>query len=309
MALTSVSVSVFALSKFYGEDLAGVIETARVADASGVDHLALPEHVVMGRNTDAYPFGTFPYPPEEPWLEPTTTIGAMAAATERIRLGISILITTVRPAPLVAKTAATLDVLSGGRFELGVGTGWQREEIEACGVPFDGMRDRLADTVRACRVLWRDAPALFTSPTVSFDELWCLPFPVQAGGVPLWFGVPPTARNAELIAEVGAGWLPLGRNWTLDDVAAGAARIRDAFVARGRDPGELGVRAVLPPVVGDDGTVQVDRSLEEGLPRLAAAGVTSATIPLSVYALGPEHVRPFLEDLGRRWQALRPTLA
>jgi probable F420-dependent oxidoreductase len=308
VALTSVSVTLFALSRCFGDDLRGIVDAARIAEDAGVDHLALPEHVVMGRNTDRYPFGAFPYPPEEPWLEPTVAIAAMAAATERITLASAILISSVRPAVLLAKTAATLDVLSGGRFELGVGTGWQREEIEACGVPFTNLRDRLADTVRACRVLWRDAPASFSSPTVEFEDVWCLPAPTRATGVPLWFGMPPTPRNADLIAEVGTGWLPLGKDWTIDDVAAGAARIREAFVARGRDPEELSVRAVLPPVLDADGRGRLDATLEVGLPRLAAAGVTSASLGLRFFADGPDGIRPFFEDLGRRWDAFGRTV-
>jgi probable F420-dependent oxidoreductase len=301
--VTSVSVTLFALDHFFGADLATVVDVARTAEDAGIDHLALPDHVVMGRRTDAYPFGTFPYPPEEPWLEPMVTLGAMAAATETITLATAILITSVRPAPLIAKSAATLDVLSHGRFELGLGAGWQREEIEASGIAFRGRQRRLADTARACRALWRDAPASFSSETVSFTDLWCIPRPTRASGVPLWFGAPLTEANVALIAETGTGWLPLGKDWTIDDTAAGVERLRAAFTGAGRDPAELGVRAVLPPVLDDDGRGRLDATLE-GLPRLAAAGVTSASLGLRFFADGPAGVRPFLEDLGRRWDSL-----
>jgi probable F420-dependent oxidoreductase len=304
MALTSVSVTIFALDHFFGRDFRAVVDVAAAAEDAGVDHLALPDHVVMGERTDRYPFGTFPYPPQEPWLEPMVTLGAMAARTERLRLGCSVLVAGARPAALIAKSAATLDVLSDGRFDLGLGPGWQREEIEACGMPFENGRDRLVDTARACRTLWRDAPASFASATVSFSDIWCEPRPTSPDGVPIWFGIPPSERNATLIAELGAGWLPLGKDWTVDDTARGAARIRAAFEAAGRNPAELGVRAVLPPVLDADGRGLLAPTLEEGLPRLAAAGATSASLGLRFFAADAAGIAPFFQDLGRRWDAM-----
>jgi len=302
--VTSLSVTLFSLDHYFGDDLAKIVDAARIAEDTGLDHLALPDHVVMGRGTDTYPFGTFPYPPDEPWLEPMVALGAMAAASERLALTTAILITSARPATLIAKSAATLDVLSHGRFELGLGTGWHREEIEASGYEFRNLRGRLGDTARACRALWRDAPASFSSDTVSFTDLWCVPRPTRPSGVPIWFGAPLTDGNLTLIVETGAGWLPLGKNWTVDDTAAGVERLRAAFVAAGRDPAEVGVRAVLFPVLDDDGRGRLDATLEEGLPPLAAAGVTSASLGLRFFADGPDGVRPFFEELNRRWDAL-----
>ncbi len=110
------------------EGIAQLLEQARSAEAAGVDRLLLTDHVVMGERVDRYPYGAFPFAPETPWLEPLTTIAALAAVTRRVRFSTKILIAPLRPAPLLAKTLATLDVLSGGRMEIGVSTGWQREE-------------------------------------------------------------------------------------------------------------------------------------------------------------------------------------
>src|SRR5207249_4534477 len=189
---------------------------ARIADEAGVDQVVLPDHVVMGARTDRYPYGTFPYDADAPWIEPLTTLAAMASATTRVRLGTGILIAPLRPAVLLAKTIATLDVLSGGRVDLGVGVGWQREEYEALGVPFAGRWQRLDDTLGACRALWQDAPASFSSPTVAFDDIWCAPRPVQAR-VPVWFGAKASETLAGRIAAVGDGWYPLG-NLSPDDL-------------------------------------------------------------------------------------------
>lgn len=163
-----VSITIAGLSRLFGDDLGAVLDVARAADDAGIDQLVLPDHVAIGTRLDRYPFADrFPYPPEEPWLEPLTTLAAIAGATRRVRLGTGVLIAPLRPAVLLAKTAATLDVLSGGRLDLGLGTGWQPEEFDAVGVPFAGRGARLDDTARACKALWTlPPPVSFSSATV-----------------------------------------------------------------------------------------------------------------------------------------------
>jgi probable F420-dependent oxidoreductase len=226
----SISVTVSGLSRLYGASLAGLVETARIADACGVDRIVMTDHLMIGPRTDRYPYGRFPFPAEEPWPEPLTTLAAMAGATSRIRLGTGILIAPLRPALLLAKTVATLDVLSGGRVDLGVGTGWQREEFDASGLPFVGRTARMDDTLRACRVLWRDAPASFDSPTVRFEQVWCLPRPVQ-DPIPIWIGGALGDGNLARLAEYGAGWMP---------VAAGPDEVREGRLARRSRPRRRG---------------------------------------------------------------------
>jgi alkanesulfonate monooxygenase SsuD/methylene tetrahydromethanopterin reductase-like flavin-dependent oxidoreductase (luciferase family) len=104
-------------------DPRALVEIGRQADEAGIDGVIIAEHVVMGNRTDRYQWGEFPFPPEAPWLEPLTVLTAMAAVTERIVLTTGILIVPLRPATLLAKIVATIDHLSGGRLELGVGTG------------------------------------------------------------------------------------------------------------------------------------------------------------------------------------------
>jgi probable F420-dependent oxidoreductase len=296
MPALGVSLLVAGLPRLFGDDLAAVVELGREADAAGIDQLALPDHLAIGPRIDRYPYGRFPGPPDAPWLEPLTTLAAIAGVTRRIRLATGVLIAPLRPALLLAKTAATLDVLSGGRLDLGVGTGWQREEFDAAGVPFRGRTARMDDVLRACRVLWRDAPASFRSETVAFDGVRCLPHPIQPGGPPIWIGGGPTEGNLARLAEYGAGWMPIG----LDDDAFrdGLARARDAFAAAGRDPAILGVRAALAPVRGADGHVDVDASLA-GLPRLRERGATLASVPLPAFVASAAEAPAFLERLAR----------
>src|SRR5262245_1006725 len=229
-----VSITLSGLARLFGDRLGAVVELAAAAEAAGIDQIAVPDHLAIGPHTEKYPYGRFPLPPDEPWLEPLTLLAAMAGATRRIRLATGVLIAPLRPALLLAKTTATLDVLSGGRLDLGVGVGWQREEFEGNGTPFAARAARLDDQLRACRALWSGGPVSFRSDTVSFDELVCQPRPLQAGGPPLWFGLAASERNAARFAEHGAGWLPMESD--PGAIAQGVALLRRAYQAAGRDP-------------------------------------------------------------------------
>jgi probable F420-dependent oxidoreductase len=295
----AVSVTLAGLSRLFAgpapRPLEPLLEAARAADGAGVDQLLLTDHLAMGTRTDRYPYGRFPFGVDEPWPEPLTVLAACAAVTRRVRLGTGILIAPLRPALLLAKTVATLDVLTGGRLDLGVGTGWQREEFAAAGVSFAGRAARMDDALRACRALWSRAPASFDSATVSFRDLWCLPRPVQEGGPPLWIGGALGAGNLARLVEYGSGWMPLVAH---DELAEGVARLRAALRAAGRDPANVGVRAAPAPVAGPDGRPDLERTLAT-LPRLRELGVTHAAFAIGLWARRPEEVRGVLERLGR----------
>jgi probable F420-dependent oxidoreductase len=292
-----VSITVSGLTRLFGGDLAAVLDAARAGDDAGIDQLVLPDHVVMGPRIDRYPFGKFPYGPEEPWIEPLTMLAAMAAVTRRVRLATGVLIAPLRPAALLAKTAATLDVLSGGRLDLGVGTGWQREEFDAVGVPFTGRTSRLEDTVRACQALWtQDPPVSFSSPTVSFRDLWCEPRPLQSGGIPVWFGGGPNEATARRVADLGVGWMPIGM-MPRDELARGIELFRTAFERAGRDPGTVGVRAGIAPVTGDDRRFDLERTLAP-VADMEALGVTMVSLGLGRFLRGADDVTRFFAEVG-----------
>lgn len=275
-----VAVTISGLSRLFGDDLAGVLDVARAADEAGVHQLVLPDHIAIGRHLDRYPFAEqFPYPPEEPWLEPLTALAAIAGTTDRVRLATGVLVAPTRPAVVLAKSAATLDVLSRGRLDLGLGTGWQREEHEAVGVPFDERSARLDDIVLACRALWTEVPPVtFASATVSFDSIWCEPRPVDPNGVPLWFGGGATKRTAQRVARFGVGWLPVAGT-TLDDIERGVELIRAEFDSVGRDPDTLEVRASGDPT------------------ELEARGVTVAGFALGRSVQSPVDAIAFVEQI------------
>lgn len=292
-----VSVTISGLGRLFGSDLARVIDAAQVADAAGIHQIVLPDHLAIGAHTDRYPFApTFPYPPEEPWLEPIATLSAIAAVTSRVRLGTGVLVGPLRGALLLAKSVATLDVLSRGRVDLGIGSGWQREEFTEAGAPFVGRTARMDDQVRACRALWeQEPPVSFASDTVSFTELWCEPRPVQRR-LPIWFGGDASLRTARRIAAVGDGWLPVGV--TPDDVLrAGIANLHAACAEIGRDPSTIGVRAGLPVALDAGGGVDLAATRARA-DELGALGVTTVSVALGRFLAGPGDVEPFLTGLG-----------
>jgi probable F420-dependent oxidoreductase len=291
-----ISVTISGLSRLFGDDLAGIVDVARVADEVGIHQLVMTDHLAIGPRTDRYPFAAkFPYPPEEPWLEPLSVLAAFAAATTRVRLGTGVLIGPLRPALVVAKTVATLDVLSRGRVDLGLGTGWQREEFTDPGLPFVGRTARMEDAVRACRAVWEhEPPVSFASDTVSFSDLWCEPRPVQPR-IPIWFSGAANAATVRRVAELGDGWLPLAI--PIDAVTSTVEELRAAFREHGRDPATLQVRQNLAVRTDEGGGVDVAATVAP-IPDLAARGVTMVSVALGRFLRTREDIGPFLRDLG-----------
>jgi probable F420-dependent oxidoreductase len=258
-----------------------LIDAARRAEPAGFDAVSISDHVVMGPRADRYPWGAFPFAPEEPWYEPLTVLAAIAASTERIGLTTSILIVPLRPAALLAKWAATLDVVSGGRLSLGVGTGWQREEFEALGVPFEERGPRLTDAIAACRALWGADPARVERPTVSFSDIWCHPKPVGGRRLPILFSGTLTARNVARIVELGDGWIPI-MGERREGIEAGVTRLRREMEAAGRDPAALAVRSAVRVGRSESGAPDLRATLERSRV-LADIGVTDLDLPLSLF--------------------------
>jgi probable F420-dependent oxidoreductase len=278
------------------------VDLARAADDAGVDRVVLVDHVVMGRNTDAYQWGRFPVGPEAPWFEPLTMLAAIATATEQVRLATGILIVPLRPAALLAKTVATLDVMSGGRVDLGVGTGWQQEEYEAEGLDFARRGELFDDALGAMQALWRDSPAQFSSSTVRFGDIWCEPKPLQSGGVPVWVAGTLHRRNVQRIVRYGNGWIPI-MGESVDGIASGAARLRAALADAGRGTERFDVQAPVRIVRDDDTASKLARSIES-VPDLVAAGATNVQVPLQAFCRDPATAPAFFAELVKRFRAV-----
>jgi probable F420-dependent oxidoreductase len=256
-----------------------VLDLARAADAAGVDRVLVSDHVVFGEHLEAYSRpesggvegGKQPTGSDGHWLEPLTTLSVLCGMTSRVRLGTNILIAALRRPVVLAKAAATLDVLSDGRLDIGVGVGWQREEYEAAGLDF-GTRGRQLDlTLEVCQAVWRERRAKIYVPGLSFEAIHMMPKPRQPGGVPIWVSGRLNKRVVRRLARFGRGWIPWGED--ADDLAGSIPRMRDAVAAAGGDGDAMQVAGTLPTVRREDRSIDLDATMERVLP-LVDAGVT-----------------------------------
>ncbi len=277
-----------------------LLDLARTAEDAGADRLVVVDHVLMGTHADEqYHWSKRPFPPPDtPFLEPLSSLGAVAAVTHRVRLSTRILIAPLRPAALLAKSVATLDVLSGGRMELGVGVGWQREEYDAQGLEWSKRGELLTDTMGACRALWSGSPCSFRSASVTFEDVYCAPRPIQTR-LPVWFGGVLHSKNLARLVDLGDGWIPI-MTARLEDVRQGAEALQRAARAAGR--ADLQVQAPIPVLRGEDGLPDVGRTLAQ-VPEALEAGATDVFFSLAELSPDPERAAPILVELTRRLAA------
>jgi probable F420-dependent oxidoreductase len=270
-------------------DWRAMLDTARAMDVAGVDRVAVSDHVVFGENLDAYADasiggqagGRQPTGPDGSWLEPLMVLMAIAATTTRIRLGTAILLAALRRPAVLAKQLATLDVLSEGRVDLGVGVGWQREEYEAAGLSFEDRGRLLDHTLEVCQTLWTQQRASYQSPELTFDGIHQMPKPVQAGGVPLWISGTVNKAVARRIARFGSGWIPWGPAYA--DISGAIRAMKDKVREFGGDPADLQVQGIGRVVKRSDGSIDF-AATAAGVPALVAAGVTDFRFSVSLSA-------------------------
>ena len=270
-------------------DWSDVVDFAGHADRAGFDRLAVSDHVAFGPDLGAYGDpatggtlgGTQPTGPDGAWLEPLTTIAYLAATTTRVRFTTNILLAALRRPVVLAKMAATVDVLSHGRLDLGVGVGWQRAEYEAAGLSFEDRGRLLDHTIEVCQALWTRDPASYDSPALSFDAIHQMPKPLQPGGVPIWVSGTANGRSMDRLARFGSGWIPWGEDAA--ELERGVGRMRRALTERGRDPNEVGIvgslRAEWDEANGER-RLDVARTMA-AVPRLRELGITDFRIAAS----------------------------
>ncbi len=256
-----------------------LVARVKAADAAGLDRMALSDHVAFGENLDAYgdpkaggtAGGKQPTGPDGHWLEPLTTIAHLSALTTNLRFTTNILLAALRRPAVLAKMASTIDVLSKGRLDIGVGVGWQAAEYEATGLDFADRGAQLDHTLEVIQTLWRDERASMSSDRLSFDGIHQMPKPVQSGGIPIWVSGTVNARSMRRLARFGQGWIPWGPDAA--DLPAGIAKMRAAVEAEGRDPSDIEVVANLPIAADDNGVADFATSMA-GVGALAAAGAS-----------------------------------
>ncbi len=268
---------------------------ARAADQAGFATLWAGEHVVMvDRSASPYPYsddGAIPIGATADWLDPFVCLTFAAAASARIRVATGVLLLPEHNPLLVAKQAASLDLLSGGRLMLGVGVGWSAEEFDALGVPFADRGQRTVEYVDVLRTLWRAGPASYSGRYAAFSQVRVHPKPVQGASLPIIFGGN-SDRALARVAAAGDGWY--GFNLPgVDAVRERLAHLRRRCTQASRDFDELYL------------AVAIDGAAPDSLPDLEALGVDELVVVAEPPA-DATRARSWVSEIAARWK-ISPT--
>jgi probable F420-dependent oxidoreductase len=282
-------VGLHALGIGSGADPTVIRAVAATADAVGFSTLWSGEHIVMIERPDSpYPYspdGRIAVPSNADWLDPLATLAFMAALTSRIRLATGILLLAEHNPVLTAKQAATIDVLSNGRFALGVGIGWSSEEFAALGIPFGERVARTEEHVAVMRTLWREDEASFDGQFTRFEAVRCYPKPRRRGRVPVLLGGN-SDRALARVAAYGDGWY--GFNLSMEDVPERIDYLTARCGEAGRDRASLNVAVSIR-----DGTRDDLRALTE-------LGVDEVVV-VEAPPADPEVAEQWVASLARAW--------
>jgi probable F420-dependent oxidoreductase len=229
----------------FGNDPGVVKAYAQTAEALGYTHILAYDHV-LGANPERPGGWQGPYTFRDPFHEVFQLFSFMAGVTERIHFVTGILILPQRQTALVAKQAASLDVLSGGRLRLGVGLGWNPVEYQALNEDFGNRGRRIEEQIEVLRRLWTEEQVTFAGQWHSIPDAGINPLPVQRP-IPVWFGGhhPNVLRR---VGQIGDGWLPNHR--TAEDARLAWQKIKQLALEAGRDPGTIGLEPRLRYIDG-----------------------------------------------------------
>lgn len=298
------------IKTFSAEDPGGwsdLFTMAKACDVAGVDRIVVSDHVVFGERLEEYGKAETggavgakqPTGPDGHWLEPLTTLSVLAGMTKTVRLGTNIIIAALRRPVILAKSASTLDVLSGGRLDLGVGVGWQKEEYDAAGLNYDGRGKLLDHSIDVCQTLWREQRAAFTSPDLSFEAIHMMPKPLQKGGVPIWVAGTIRGTTVKRIAKFGSGWIPWGPDAA--NLTEAIPRLKEEVAKVGGNTDDLQVVGYLPVVKDSKDQMDVDRTMEN-LGPMIKAGVTDFRSSVTM-TLEPGKAEDYLRNVVTQFRA------
>ena len=234
MAFSGIANAKFGISMFPTDYSIQPSSLAQAVEERGFDSLFFPEHTHIPANRNT-PFPGGGELPRQYWHahDPFMALSACASVTNRIRLGTGICLIIERDPITTAKVIASLDTISNGRAVIGIGAGWNREEMENHGANFKHRWAIVREKVAAMRAIWRDEAAEYHGEFVDFDPIWSYPKPVQEGGPPIWIGAN-SKWVFDRVAEYADGWMPIG------GLGSGnMARLKAAFDARGRNINDL----------------------------------------------------------------------
>jgi probable F420-dependent oxidoreductase len=254
----------FGLMAFANDQGVGVVDVATAAERLGFESLWLGEHDHLPVDT-VHPWIDGGRPPEvyRRFLNPFVALAAAASVTTTLRLGTSVSLIAEHPPLYLAKEVATLDLVSGGRVELGVGYGWNRGAMANNGVDPDRVRAVFAEKLTALRRLWTEEEVAFDGEHVRFSASWSFPKPVQRPHPPIILGAALTPTSRRHIVELADGWMPIRTMVSFDELAAGIRTLRSAFDEAGRDRSALQVT-----LLDFEGAMGGKRSVEAFVDRL-----------------------------------------
>lgn len=269
-------------------------ELVVAAEEVGFESVWTVEHVIWPRRYDSvypyHPTGKMPGTPEVPIPDPLVWLTWVAASTSRIRLGTGVMILPLRNPLVLAKELATLDHLSGGRMELGIGSGWLEEEFDAVGVPFAGRGKRVDESIDAMRALWRDDSASFSGDVFSFEDVALNPKP-KGGSVPIVVGGNSNAAIRRTVLR-GDGFYP-GPD-SIEELERVLTALREACEEAGRDFDEIEISAAHPGRFLDDPPAAIEVMAGLGVHRLmvpaypiARAGIDQGMELMSTFIDAP----------------------
>ncbi len=224
-----------------GNDPAAIRDYAQAAEGLGYHHLLAYDHVV-GANPAGYPDLKLIYTHKSSFHELFVLFGFLAGQTEHIELFSGILILPQRQTALVAKQAAEVDVLSGGRLRLGVAVGWNPIEFEAQGEDFSNRGKRIEEQIEVLRALWTNEVVTYEGTWHTIKDVGINPLPVQRP-IPIWFGSGLSDGVIERVGRMGDGWIPF---LTADAAGAEAVeKMRVAARAAGRNPEDIKIERMI----------------------------------------------------------------
>ena len=234
MAFGGIENTKFGVSTFPTDYGMQPVELAKAVEERGFDSLFFPEHTHIPASR-ATPFPGGGELPKQYWHahDPFVALGACAAVTQHIRLGTGICLVIERDPITTAKEIASLDMISNGRAIIGIGAGWNREEMENHGADYKNRWAMTREKVLAMREIWTNDEAEFHGDYVDFDPIWSYPKPVQQGGPPIWIGAN-SKWVFDRIADYADGWMPIG------GLGSGnMERLQEAMAAKGRKVEDL----------------------------------------------------------------------
>ena len=242
-------------------------ELAIAAEERGFESLWFPEHTHIPASRETQWPGRQPLPREYVHMsDPFVSAAAAAVVTKTIKLGTGICLIIEHDPLALAKTVATVDQLSNGRFLFGVGAGWNREEMENHGTPYDKRWKVLEERVKAMKELWTKEEASYHGDWVNFDKVWSYPKPVQRPHPPVILGTFGSNWGRKRVAEFGDGWIPI--DLFHGDLKADIDDLHKRLRDNGRDPSEV-------PISMFD----IFETKEDDLKRFADLGLIERAIP------------------------------